>query len=333
MFPEAFLTQMRALLGAEFDSFLAALDAPPALALRGKRAASGRGGRGGRRTAAIRCRGRATAITCVPAGVPARRWRTPVGRFICRRRARCCPRRCWDAQPGERILDLCAAPGGKSGQIGGGAARARRAGEQRARAVAGARAGGKPRAARRGERRGGVAPIPSIWRRAGANGSTPCSSTRPAPARACSAANPPPAPNGSLPRRRDARAARRKFSTAPRKCFVPAGGWFYSTCTFNRLENEGSVESFLDRHPEFHSRAVRRARRRRRSRRHAARLAPPAVRRRALCRQAAQGGQVGRARFPARREVGTPRQKAFQRRRHAPERGPPRRTNRFRCAS
>ena len=35
------------------------------------------------------------------------------------------------------------------------------------------------------------------------------------------------------------------------KMLRPGGRLVYSTCTFNRTENEGSIAAFLDRHPEF----------------------------------------------------------------------------------
>ena len=35
------------------------------------------------------------------------------------------------------------------------------------------------------------------------------------------------------------------------KMLKPGGRLVYSTCTFNRTENEGSITSFLERHPEF----------------------------------------------------------------------------------
>ena len=35
------------------------------------------------------------------------------------------------------------------------------------------------------------------------------------------------------------------------KMLKPGGRLVYSTCTFNRTENEGSIQAFLDRHPEF----------------------------------------------------------------------------------
>ena len=35
------------------------------------------------------------------------------------------------------------------------------------------------------------------------------------------------------------------------KMLRPGGRLVYSTCTFNRMENEGSIRNFLERHPEF----------------------------------------------------------------------------------
>ena len=35
------------------------------------------------------------------------------------------------------------------------------------------------------------------------------------------------------------------------RCLRGGGTLVYSTCTFNRVENEGTIEAFLRRHPEF----------------------------------------------------------------------------------
>ena len=155
-----------------------------------------------------------------------------------------------DAQPGEAVLDLCAAPGGKSTQIAAamkvrGLLVANDPEPTRARALAG-----------------------NLERMGAANAivvsSLPKSLAERWPetfdAILCDA---PCSGEGMF--RRDPESREEWTPAAPQGCakrqaeildraaalLRPGGRLVYSTCTFNRLENEGSVEAFLARHPEF----------------------------------------------------------------------------------
>ena len=116
MVPEGFLDRMRRLLGAEFDAFCAAYDRPPAPGLREnprKRAPA----------AALE----AFRLTDVPwardghyydpAARPGRSPLHDAGAYYLQEPSAMAPAGLLDAQPGERVLDLCAAPGGKSTQL------------------------------------------------------------------------------------------------------------------------------------------------------------------------------------------------------------------------
>ena len=155
-----------------------------------------------------------------------------------------------DPQPGERVLDLCAAPGGKSVQIA-----ARMAGEGFL--LANDRNEDRARALVRNLERCGVTnaavvvedPDRLADRLAGAFDrvlvDAPCS--------------------GEGMFRRDPGAASRWAEYADGRCrdqqdaildaadrlLAPGGRLVYSTCTFSIDENEGTVEAFLARHPGY----------------------------------------------------------------------------------
>ncbi len=116
MLPEAFLTRLRAQLGEEYDAFLESLERPRAVALR---------------LNPLKCD--RLDLPFLGQNVP---WE-PMGRYYdpesrpglhpyheagvyyLQEASAMCAAALLDPQPGERILDLCAAPGGKSTQIAG----------------------------------------------------------------------------------------------------------------------------------------------------------------------------------------------------------------------
>lgn len=117
MLPEAFLTRMRNLLGGDFPAFLAAYDERPARALHiGRKMTADR-------LAALL--GAAVAPTPFAADAFYRTDTAPVGgdplhhagAYYMQEPSAMLPVLCAGIQPGERVLDLCAAPGGKSTQI------------------------------------------------------------------------------------------------------------------------------------------------------------------------------------------------------------------------
>ena len=249
MLPEAFVEMMREMLGCEAPAFFDAMNGPPALALR----------LNPRRTGA-----EAAAANFVEGAVP---WE-PLGRYL---RADARPGAAiahWagayyiqeasamvsaaalDPAPGERILDLCAAPGGKSTQI---AARMDDRGvlvsndpePARAKALAGnLERMGAANALVVNALPGRLAPRwPEYFDAVLVD--APCS--------------------GEGMFRRDPAAREEWRPQSPAGCAArqaeildcaaamvrPGGRLVYSTCTFNRLENEDNVRSFLARRPEF----------------------------------------------------------------------------------
>ena len=116
MLPEEFLNRMEHQLGEEYPAFLHSLERPRAVALRFNP-----------------LKGKAPALPFVGQGVP---WETQgfyydpesrpglhpyheAGVYYLQEASAMAPVALLDPQPGERICDLCAAPGGKSTQIAG----------------------------------------------------------------------------------------------------------------------------------------------------------------------------------------------------------------------
>ena len=116
MLPEAFLKRMKAQLGAEYEDFLRSLERPRAVALRFNP-----------------LKGTAPALPFVMEPVP---WEPQgyyydpetrpglhvfheAGVYYLQEASAMAPVTLLDPQPGERICDLCAAPGGKTTQIAG----------------------------------------------------------------------------------------------------------------------------------------------------------------------------------------------------------------------
>ncbi len=116
MLPEAFLTRMQAQLGKEYEAFLQSLERPRAVALRFNP-----------------MKGEAPVLPFLEENVP---WEEngyyydpesrpglhpyhDAGVYYLQEASAMCAVALLDPQPGERILDLCAAPGGKSTQIAG----------------------------------------------------------------------------------------------------------------------------------------------------------------------------------------------------------------------
>ena len=155
-----------------------------------------------------------------------------------------------DAVPGERILDLCAAPGGKSTQI------AAALGDR------GLLVSNDPEPARTQALAG------NLERMGAANAVVTCALPRKLAERwpehfDAILVDAPCSGEGMF--RRDP-AARDEWNPAsPEGCarrqaeildqaarmLRPGGRLVYSTCTFNETENEGSILAFLERHPDF----------------------------------------------------------------------------------
>jgi len=247
----AFVNQISEMLGPETPAFLRALEDAPALALRlnPRRAEAARlaeafaegavpweaNGRYLRRDGAIK-----------PGGSIAH----AAGAFYLQEASAMASAAALDARPGEHVLDLCAAPGGKSTQI---AAALGDAGLlvsndpelSRARALAGnLERMGVPNALVVSEL---PAKLADAWPECfdAILVDAPCS--------------------GEGMFRRDPQSRAEWRPASPEGCarrqagildcaarmLAPGGRLVYSTCTFNRLENEGSLLAFLERRPDF----------------------------------------------------------------------------------
>ena len=251
-YPAAFLDECREILKDEFPAFLRALALPPRRALR----------LNPRRNGAEQA-----AAPFLPDGAPRVPWE-PLGRYLAadakpgagiahaagafylQDASAMAPVAALDPRPGERVLDLCAAPGGKSGQI---AARLNGRGFLLSNEIEFSRA----------------RILLGNLERLGVTNAFVTSAPAEALARALPAffdrvlVDAPCSGEGMF--RRDPEAASQWNPDAPAGCAArqtailndaarmvrPGGKLVYSTCTFNRLENEGTVREFLRAHPDF----------------------------------------------------------------------------------
>ena len=247
--PSEFVQNIEEMLGCEAPAFFASLEQPPTLALRINPA-------------------RENALTAAEAfidgpvpwardGYYLRAGARPgagiahaAGAFYLQEASAMVSAAILDAQPGERVLDLCAAPGGKTTQIA-----AALAGE-------GLLISNEPEPARAkvlaaNLERMGV-------RNAAVTNAYPDALAARWPeyfdALLCDA---PCSGEGMFRREPDSRAEWRSASPAgcakrqaeildrAAELLRPGGRLVYSTCTFNKSENEDTIAAFLSRHPEF----------------------------------------------------------------------------------
>ena len=251
-YPAAFLDECREILKDEFPAFLRALALPPRRALRLNPQRNG---------------AEQAAAPFLPDGAPRVPWE-PLGRYLAadakpgagiahaagafylQDASAMAPVAALDPQPGERVLDLCAAPGGKSGQIaarlnGRGFLLSNEIEFSRARILLGnlERLGVTNTFVTSAPAEALARVLPAFFDRVLVD--APCS--------------------GEGMFRRDPEAASQWNPDAPAGCAArqtailndaarmvrPGGRLVYSTCTFNRLENEGTVREFLRAHPDF----------------------------------------------------------------------------------
>ena len=241
----AFIANMRALLGEEAGAFFRALEEAPSLALRPHR---------GMEAASPFIEG---AVPWAEGGFYLRPGARPgasvahwAGAFYLQEASAMLPAAALNARPGERVLDLCAAPGGKSSQIalamgGEGVLVANEVDAARARVLA------------------------ANLERLGVTNAVVLNET---PARLAARwpgyfdavlVDAPCSGEGMF--RRDPQSREAWTDAAPRGCrkrqgeildaaaklVRPGGRLLYSTCTFNGEENEGSVADFLQHHADF----------------------------------------------------------------------------------
>ena len=241
----AFIANMRALLGEEAGAFFRALEEAPSLALRPHR---------GMEAASPFVEG---AVPWAEGGFYLRPGARPgasvahwAGAFYLQEASAMLPAAALKATPGERVLDLCAAPGGKASQIalamgGEGVLVANEVDAARARVLA------------------------ANLERLGVTNAVVLNET---PARLAARwpgyfdavlVDAPCSGEGMF--RRDPQSREAWTDAAPRGCrkrqgeildaaaklVRPGGRLLYSTCTFNGEENEGSVADFLRAHADF----------------------------------------------------------------------------------
>lgn len=245
----AFLEEIRRLLGPETPSFLKALEEPSTRALRTNPL------RPGAQAHARRFAGEPVpwwpgAWRIRPDARPGADPAHMLGAYYLQEASAMIPAAVLDVQPGERVLDLCAAPGGKSTQL---AARLQGQGLLVSNEPVPARA----RLLRENLERMGVlnAIATCAWPGQLAERwpgwfdavlvDAPCSG------------------EGMFRREPETReewkpnspegCARRQAEILDAAAVLvkPGGRLVYSTCTFNRRENEESVERFLEAHPDF----------------------------------------------------------------------------------
>ncbi len=162
-----------------------------------------------------------------------------------------------EISPGMRVLDLCAAPGGKSGGI---AARLRGSGLLVSNEIVPARA---RQLARNLERLGAVNSVVTCARPDAVSEALPRFFDRVIVDAPCS---------GEGMFRKDdtaieewspehvasCAARQRAILESAEKCVREGGRLIYSTCTFSPEENEGVIEAFLSKHPEYSLETMRR---------------------------------------------------------------------------
>ena len=252
VFPEAFLAECKSILGDEYPAFRAALEEEALHTLRLNPAREG-----AEALARAFIDGEKPPVAWEPLGRyvrpdarPGRSLAHECGAFYLQDASAMAPVAALDPRPGERVLDLCAAPGGKSGQI---AARMRGEGFllsneidfSRARALMGnlERLGVQNAFVASADASALARALPGYFDAVLVD--APCS--------------------GEGMFRRDPDALAEWTPASPAGCAArqreilrdaarllrPSGRLVYSTCTFNRAENEETVAAFLTDHPEF----------------------------------------------------------------------------------
>ncbi len=116
MLPEAFLTRMRTQLGEEYEDFLASLERPRAVALRFN---SLKGRRPSLDFAGDPVPWEPEGVYYDPGARPGLHVYHEAGVYYLQEASAMAPVALLDPQPGEKVCDLCAAPGGKTTQIAG----------------------------------------------------------------------------------------------------------------------------------------------------------------------------------------------------------------------
>ena len=242
-FPRGFLTHTREILGSEFDAFLCAMEQPPTRALRLNPL---RDWHMPGETVPWEPQGRYVPEDFRPGQSLAHFG----GAYYMQDPSAMAPARALAVRPGEVVLDLCAAPGGKSGQLaadlhGEGVLVCNEPEPARAKALAG-------NLERLGVSNGLVVSaypeaLSAKWPQTfdAILVDAPCSGEgmfrRDEPARAEWSEQ---SPEGCAKRQI-------QILREAAKMLKPGGRLCYSTCTFNQTENEGVIGAFLAEHQDF----------------------------------------------------------------------------------
>lgn len=249
MMNEVFLEEIRALLGDETEAFLAEMDKPCEHSLRLNPFREN--------AAEVSSAFTEDEVAWCPAGRYIRPGARPglsplhfAGAYYIQEASAMAPAVALNAQPGDKVLDLCAAPGGKSGQLA-----AALKGE-------GLLVANEPEPAR-------AKILSATMERLGITNSIVVNSL---PEKLSPVlpeffdkilVDAPCSGEGMFRREPNARSEWSPASPAgcaSRQAFIldhaakmlrPGGRLVYSTCTFNRAENERTIEAFLQRRPDF----------------------------------------------------------------------------------
>lgn len=249
MLPEEYMTRMQRLLGAEYGDFLAAYEKPRNAGLRLNPLKTDRPpelGRFGLRPIPWAENGFWYRPDVRPGKSP---WHD-AGLYYLQEPSAMAPAGLLDALPGERVLDLCAAPGGKSGQLAGamrgeGLLVCNEISESRARVLSGnLERLGVANALVLNERPQRLERVfPGWFDKILVD--APCSGEGMFRREEAAVAD-----WSELTVRMCARRQAEILDTAA-VLLKPGGRLVYSTCTFSPEEDEGTVSEFLKRHPDF----------------------------------------------------------------------------------
>jgi len=247
MLPEAFLARMRAQLGPEFEEYLKSFDRPRAVALRFNPL------KGPRRLLPFVREAvpwEENGFYYDPASRPGLHVYHDAGVYYLQEASAMAPVYLLDPQPGERVCDLCAAPGGKSTQIGG-----RMAGEGLL--VCNEIHPSRAKILSRNIERMGIS-------NALVTNETPAVLAERLPGFFHRVLVDAPCSGEGMFRKEEAAVAdwsqetvemcarrQREILDCAAQLVRPGGRLVYSTCTFSPEENEETIAAFLERHSEF----------------------------------------------------------------------------------
>ncbi len=247
MLPQAFLQRMELQLGAECPAFLASLERPRAVALRFNPL---KGARPALPFALTQVPWEEMGYYYPPQERPGLHVYHDCGVYYLQEASAMAPVTLLDPQPGEKICDLCAAPGGKSTQIAGRM-------QGRGLLVSNEIQPKRAKILSRNIERMGVANaivtnespealagrFPGFFDRVLVD--APCSGEGMFRKEAAAVEDWSPETVAMCARRQ------REILGWAGALVRPGGLLVYSTCTFSREENEDTVAAFLDAHPEF----------------------------------------------------------------------------------